>query len=310
LPTIRMLGLVLLAGGVVILLLVAALGVFQRRLIYMPMGRPGTPGAAGLPSAREVSYTTEDGEPLAGWFLPADGPRPAPAVLFLPGNAGNRSYRAPLAAALADAGLAVLLVDYRGYAGNPGAPSEQGLAADARAALSYLQALPEVDPDGIVVFGESLGTGVAVTLAAERPAAALILRSPFSSLTSVARLHYPLLPVQAMLWDRFDSMDRIARVSCPVLVLAGERDRIIPVEESRRLFEAAAEPKRFVLIPDAGHNDMVLLAGPKVLDAIRRFLEEAGVLPAPEAARSSFRRPPLMGSFDQRQTSSGSLWVW
>ncbi len=279
--TIRMLGLVLLAGGVAFLLLVAALGLFQRRLIYLPVGQPGTPGAAGLPSAREVSYTTEDGERLAGWFLPTDGPRPAPAVLFLPGNAGNRSYRAPLAAALADAGLAVLLVDYRGYAGNPGRPSEQGLAADARAALSYLLALPEVDPARIVVFGESLGTGVAVTLAAERPAAALILRSPFSSLTAVARIHYPFLPVGSLLQDRFESIDRIASVGCPVLVLAGERDRLIPVEESRRLFEAAVEPKHLALIPGARHNDLALLAGPQALDEIRRFLEEAGVLPAP-----------------------------
>ena len=276
-----MLGLVLLAGGVAFLLLVAALGVFQRRLIYLPVGQPGTPGAAGLPSAREVSYTTEDGERLAGWFLPTDGPRPAPAVLFLPGNAGNRSYRAPLAAALADAGLAVLLVDYRGYAGNPGRPSEQGLAADARAALSYLLALPEVDPARIVVFGESLGTGVAVTLAAERPATALILRSPFSSLTAVARIHYPFLPVRWLLQDRFESIDRIASVGCPVLVLAGERDRLIPVEESRRLFEAAVEPKHLALIPGARHNDLALLAGPQALDEIRRFLEEAGVLPAP-----------------------------
>ncbi|MCZ6600239.1 MAG: alpha/beta hydrolase [Acidobacteria bacterium] len=273
-----MLGLVLLAGGVAFLLLVAALGLFQRRLIYLPVGQPGTPGAAGLPSAREVSYTTEDGERLAGWFLPTDGPRPAPAVLFLPGNAGNRSYRAPLAAALADAGLAVLLVDYRGYAGNPGQPSEQGLAADARAALSYLLALPEVDPARIVVFGESLGTGVAVTLAAERPAAALILRSPFSSLTAVARIHYPFLPVRWLLQDRFESIDRIASVGCPVLVLAGERDRLIPVEESRRLFEAAVEPKHLALIPGARHNDLALLAGPQALDEIRRFLEEAGVL--------------------------------
>lgn len=273
-----MLGLVLLACGVGFLLLVAALGLFQRRLIYLPMGQPGTPGAAGLPSAREVSYTTEDGERLAGWFLPTGGSPPAPAVLFLPGNAGNRSYRAPLAAALADAGLGVLLVDYRGYAGNPGRPSEQGVAADARAALSYLLTLPEVDPARIVIFGESLGTGVAVTLAAEQPMAALILRSPFSSLTAVARLHYPFLPVRSLLQDRFESIDRIASVGCPVLVLAGERDRLIPLAESRRLFEAAVEPKHLAIIPGARHNDLALLAGPQVLAEVRRFLEEAGVL--------------------------------
>jgi fermentation-respiration switch protein FrsA (DUF1100 family) len=174
-------------------------------------------------------------------------------------------------------GLMTLLVDYRGYGGNPGSPSEAGLAADARAAFAFLSRQPGVDAGRIVIFGESLGTGVAVALAAEINPAALILRSPFPSLTAVARLHYPFLPVSTLLRDRFESKRRIAEVCCPVLVLAGDADTIIPPGQSRRLFDRALEPKRFVVIPGAGHNDPALLDGPQVLSAIWDFLEESGV---------------------------------
>lgn len=269
----------LLLAALAFLSLVVLVFVFQRRLIYMPMGHPGSPAAAGLANGQEIFLETEDGLTLGAWFIPSATGEPGPAVLFLPGNAGNRSLRAPLAQALAQAGLAVLLVDYRGYAGNPGSPSEAGLAADARAALQRLRQLPQVDPERILYFGESLGTGAAVTLAAEFPPAALILRSPFASLTSVARLHYPFLPVQWILRDRFDSVHRIGDISAPVLILAGENDRIVPASESRRLFDAAREPKRFVLFPDAGHNDLALLAGPQLIQQVQRFLEDMELVP-------------------------------
>jgi len=281
---------VLLMAALVFVLLVVLVFVFQRRLIYIPMGQPGSPAAAGLGSGREVSLETEDGLTLAAWFIPSATTGPGPAVLFLPGNAGNRSYRAPLAAALSQAGLSVLLVDYRGYAGNPGNPSEAGLAADARAALRRLQELPEVDPERILYFGESLGTGAAVSLAAESPPAALILRSPYSSLASVASLHYPFLPVSWLLRDRFDSIRRIGSISTPVLILAGESDRIVPAAESRRLFDAANEPKRYVLFPDARHNDAALLAGPQLIHEVGRFLEDMELIPTPPPRRLSQRR--------------------
>jgi fermentation-respiration switch protein FrsA (DUF1100 family) len=273
----RMTGILLLVvlGAAMIVVLA---GLFQRRLIYIPMGRPGAPADAGLPTGREVSFGTGDGLTLGAWFLPARKPGRRPAVLFLPGNAGNRSFRAPLAAALAGSGVSVLLVDYRGYAGNPGSPSEEGLASDARAALGYLRGLPEVDPERIIYFGESLGAGPAVTLAVEHPPAALILRSPFSSLTSVARRHYWFLPVNWLLKDRFDNLSRIGDITCPLLVLAGDRDHIVPLDESRRLFEAASEPKHLAIISGAGHNSMALLAGPQLLSETLSFLQEAGLL--------------------------------
>src|SRR5262249_9324788 len=154
----------------------------------------------------------------------------------------------------------------------PGTPSETGLLEDARAARTYVTSRPDVRSDHLVYFGESLGAAVAVSLALDHPPAALILRSPFTSLEDMARLHYPLLPSGPLLRDRFDSIGRIPRVRCPVLVLAGERDSIVPPEQSRRLYESVSGDKRLVLIAGADHNDFDLLAGRRMMDEIARFL--------------------------------------
>jgi uncharacterized protein len=275
----------LLAAAVVLLAVVGLVWSQQRRLIYLPAPRAVPPAAAVLPAAEEVSFPTADGLRLAGWFLPAARPpgggrTRSAAVLVCNGNGGNRSLRAPLAAALARAGLAVLLFDYRGYAANPGHPTEAGLADDARAALAYLAARPEVDPARLVYFGESLGAAVALRLAVERPPAALVLRSPFTSLAEVGRLHYPWLPVSLLLADRYDSLGRVGGLAAPLLVVAGEHDRIVPASHSRRLFDAAPQPKRLVLLPGADHNDLDLLAGPGLLAEVLAFLGQVPALAA------------------------------
>jgi fermentation-respiration switch protein FrsA (DUF1100 family) len=198
-------------------------------------------------------------------------------VLVCNGNGGNRSLRAPLAAALARLGLHVLLFDYRGYGANPGAPSEAGLAADARAAAAYLASRPEVDPARLVYFGESLGAAVALRLAVERPPAALVLRSPFASLAEVGRHHYPVLPVSLLLRDRYQAAELAGRLTAPLLVVAGGRDRIVPAAHSRRLFAAAPEPKRLVVLHGVDHNDHELNAGPRLLAEVRAFLATAGL---------------------------------
>jgi uncharacterized protein len=277
----------LLVAAAALLAVVGLLWSQQRRLIYYPAPRAVPPAAAVLPAAEEVAFTTADGLRLQGWFVPAASPPGrgsrqgrSPAVLVCNGNAGNRSLRAPLAAALARAGLAVLLFDYRGFAANPGRPTEEGLAADARAALAYLAARPEVDPARLVYFGESIGAAVALRLATERPPAALVLRSPFASLAEVGRRYYPWLPVSLLLADRYDSLGQVGRLAAPLLVVAGERDRIVPAAHSRRLFDAAPEPKRFVLLPGADHNDLELLAGPRLLEELLAFLRDAGALGA------------------------------
>ena len=230
-----------------------------------------------LPGGRDVVLDTEDGIRLGAWYLPAAGGQKGPAVLVVNGNAGDRSLRAQLAAGLSRLGMSALLFDYRGYGGNPGRPSEDGLAADARAALAWLAAQPEVDPDRIVYFGESLGAAVAVGLAVERPPAALVLRSPFTSLADVGRVHYPWLPVGRVLIDRYPSIDRIGSLSAPLLVIAGDRDDIVPESLSKRLYEAAPDPKRYLLVPGAGHNDPELIDGRRMLDEVGRFLSEVGV---------------------------------
>ena len=262
---------VLVVVAAVVAATVGLLWVFQRRLIYLPSGSV-PPAASVLPAAEDVTFETADGLRLGGWFVP--GRERGPAVLVCNGNGGNRAMRAALAAALARMGLAVLLFDYRGYGRNPGSPTEEGLAADARAAVGYLAARAEVDPARLVYFGESLGAAVALRLATERPPAALVLRSPFASLAEVGRVHYPVLPVSWLLRDRFDSEALAGRLDAPLLVVAGGRDGIVPVGHSRRLFAAAPQPKRLVVLDGADHNDPELLAGPRLLEELRAFLAE------------------------------------
>ncbi len=255
-------------------LLVVLAWASQRWMIYYPTGDV-PPVAAVLPGAEEVVFDTDDGLRLSGWFVPARGPARA-AVLVLNGNGGNRVLRAPLARGLAERGFDVLLLDYRGFGGNPGTPSEAGLIRDVRAARRYLATRPAPAPGRVVLFGESLGAAVAVASAVEDPPSALILRSPFTSLVAVGRRHYPFLPVGLLLRDRYPSLERVASVRCPLLVVAGDRDRIVPASDSRALYDAAPSPrKRWLLVPGAGHNDPALLDGPEFLDAVAGFLDEA-----------------------------------
>ena len=255
--------------------LIAVGGLFwtaQRRLIYFPTQRVDAATVISA-DAQEVVFTTEDGLALSAWWVPAaDSPNGSTIVVFH-GNGGNRSDRAPLARELADQGYNVLLTDYRGYGGNPGSPSEAGLILDAKAAIAYAESHPDVDPDRLVYFGESLGAGVAVAVAPDRPPSALILRSPFTSLPDVARAHYPYLPTGLLLRDRFPSIDTIRTLDVPVLVVAGSHDTIVPIAQSRELYEASLGPKDFVTVEGADHNDAVLSHGPILIDAISTFLE-------------------------------------
>jgi fermentation-respiration switch protein FrsA (DUF1100 family) len=262
-----------LVAGLLALILVLFWSL-QRRLIYLPASYVPRPAEVGLANAAEVTFPTEDGLTLEGWFVPAQPPATADTVIVFNGNAGNRAYRADIALALARAGIAVLLFDYRGYGGNPGSPSEQGLAMDARAALRHLLSRPGIDPTRVAYFGESLGSGVAVKLAREQRPRALVLRSPFTSLVDTGRHHYPLLPVRWLLADRFASIDAIAAIDAPLLVIAAAHDSIVPSEQSRRLFDAAREPKRLLILQGTDHNDLELAAGPQTIDAISLLLRE------------------------------------
>jgi fermentation-respiration switch protein FrsA (DUF1100 family) len=189
-------------------------------------------------------------------------------VLVADGNGGHRGLRAPLAAALARRGLAVLLFDYRGYGGNPGSPSEEGLARDVRAARASLLEEAGVPPDRLLYLGESLGAAVVTELATEHPPAALVLRSPFVDLAAVGAEHYPFLPVRALLRDRYPVAERVATIRVPTTVVLGDADSIVPPAQSRAVAAAAAGLHRLVEVPGADHNDRVLLDGDALVDAV------------------------------------------
>lgn len=251
----------------------ALLWLGQRRLIYIPYVGVPTPASQGLSRAEEVSFTTDDGVTLHGWFVPGDSTPARFTMIMFNGNAGHRGMRAPVAAEFSRHGIATLLFDYRGYGDNAGRPTETGLTQDARAALLYLKTRTDVDTSRIVYFGESLGAAVALRLATETSAPfALVLRSPFTSLTDIGRHHYPYLPVRWMLREKYPSLERARSVSSPTLVIVGEQDRIIPAEHSRRLYAAIASEKRLVEIAGADHNDEALFVGSELMQAVLDFV--------------------------------------
>jgi uncharacterized protein len=259
-------------GRVVVGVLVAYVAVailaavFQRQLIHLPdRGDPPVPVDVEV-----VRFATADDLELTAWFLPTDDP--VSTVLVAPGNAGNRALRLPLARGLVARGHAVLLLEHRGYGGNPGSPSEAGLAADAAAARDHLDQRGDVDPDRIVHLGESLGSAVAAGLSVDRPPAALVLRSPFPSLVEVASRQLPFLPVGLLLRDRHPTGEHLTAVEAPVLVVAGERDRTVPYELSTEVADAAGAE---LVTIDADHNDRALLDGDTYLDAVDRFVRDA-----------------------------------
>lgn len=265
-------GVVVLVGVVVVVL--GLLWALQRSLIYLPQGAPDGTAAEAVVGARDVTITTADGLDLAAWHVPAQQDRPT--VLVANGNAGHRGLRAPLATALAQHGLGVLLFDYRGYAGNPGGPSEDGLAEDARAARAFLIDDANVPPDALIYYGESLGAGVVVGLAEEHPPASLVLRSPFTSLADVGQVHYPFLPVRALLRDRYPVLEAVSRIDVPTVVVLGTADSIVPPKQSRAVAEAAPGLRRIVEVAGADHNDLALLNGRQLIEAVVQLANEAG----------------------------------
>lgn len=256
---------------VAVLLMFGLLWLVQRQLIYLPTREVPAPPQG----VEEVTFRTDDGLTLAAWFVPSRTDSERGTVLVFNGNAGNRAHRVPLGIALADEGFSVLLTDYRGYGGNPGSPTEEGLAIDARAALDYLVSVRGLAPDRLVYFGESLGAGVAIGLAEETPPAALVLRSPFASLAAIASVHYRWVPASLLLRDRFANEERVEALDVPVMVIAGSEDRIVPIDQSQTVFEAATEPKRMLIIEGARHNDLELLSGAEMVAEISDFLDEA-----------------------------------
>lgn len=224
---------------------------FQRHLIYSPLNEPPNRAAWHASDMQEISLQTADNLILHSWYKPAVNPQPT--VLFFHGNARHIGYRMPLIREFLQKGFGVLLLEYRGYGGNPGKPTEEGLYKDAQAALDFLQT-QNIGLDRTIIYGESLGTGVATYLAADNAVSCLILQSPYTSMVNLARRHYPwiLLPP----WDKFDSLSRIDKNHAPLLVLHGKKDELVPFSEGQRLFEKANQPKTFLEFDDKAHNNL------------------------------------------------------
>jgi hypothetical protein len=252
----------------VVAVLLTALWLMQRRLIYLADSTRVPPVAEVLPGALDVDLETSDGLSLGAWLVPPRAGGRDLTVLVAPGNAGNRSLRAPLALALADAGFTVLLFDYRGYGGNPGSPTETGLARDVRAAQRYLVEVAGLRGDHIIYFGESLGAAVVTELATEVPPVGLVLRSPFTDLAAVGAAHFPFLPVRAMLWDRYRLSERITHLSVPTAVVYGDADSVVPPGQSRQVADLAANLVQVNVVAGADHNDPALISGPEVVAAV------------------------------------------
>jgi len=241
----------LLAAAVAYAGFVALLYVSQRKLMYLPDTTRWQPASVGFPEAAEVVLDTADREKVIVWHVP---PRHGkPVVLYFQGNGGGLNLRARRFRQLIATGAGLIALGYRGYGGSSGHPSEAGLLHDAAAAYGFAVRL--YPAERIALWGESLGTGVAVALAAERPVGRVVLESPFTSAVDIAAAAYPFVPVRWLMKDQFRSDQRIANVTAPVLVLHGTRDTIVPLAYGERLYGLIRAPKRFVRIADAHHND-------------------------------------------------------
>jgi uncharacterized protein len=224
----------------------------QRSLMYFPERVRTAPAAAGLPQAEELVLDTADGEKVIAWHVPPRGDKPV--VLYFHGNGGALAHRVDRFRRIAADGTGLLALSYRGYGGSSGHPTETGLINDAQAVYAFAAARYPVER--IVLWGESLGTGVAIALAAEKPISRLILDAPFTSAVDVAAAAYPFLPVRLLMKDQFRSDQRIARVKVPVLILHGEADGIIPIRYGERLLAMIPGEKRLVRFPDGDHVDL------------------------------------------------------
>lgn len=265
----------LFAAVVVYLGVLVGLFVFQRRIVFRPETATPDIASLGVPGFEAIHIPAADHLALLAWYRPAAPGQPT--LLYFHGNGGSLTDRIPRIRRYAQTGWGLMFVEYRGYGGQPGYPSEAGFAADALSAAEILAARG-VTPDRLVLYGESLGTGVATRLATERPVAALILESPYSSIRAIAEASYPWLPVRWLVRDPFELLARIREVHAPLLVLQGGQDDIVPHSMGLAVFAAANEPKQLWSIPNAGHaNLMEFGAGQVVLDFVRTHVAVAAI---------------------------------
>jgi uncharacterized protein len=235
--------------------------VMQRKLLYHPAETYHSP--SGLPKMQEVTLHTTDGFTLRSWYQPAK--KHHPTVLFLHGNTGGLTERIAYYRTIIEHGYGVFALDYRGYSGNGGTPTEAGLYTDARTAMAYLLT-HDTPPSTIIAMGHSLGTGVAVQIATEYPLHSLVLLAPFTSMVDVASERYPYIPVSLLLRDRYDSLSKASNVQEPVWIFHGTADEVIPSVHSKQLYDAMISDKHLTYMKDVDHNGIEMK---KVMEVLK-----------------------------------------
>lgn len=261
--------LIKLFGGLLLFAVVVFVGarVIERLLMYAPTTERVPPASVGLGDVEEMEIPTADGNRVIAWHGRARSGQPT--LLYFHGNGGSLANRSERIRKYMDLGRGVFMMTYRGYGGSTGWPSEAANVADAKRAYDTLVAR-DVAPEDIILYGESIGTGVAVQVAAEKPVAGIVLDAPYTSVLDVAVMFYPYLPVRTFLRDRYETIKHLDKLRAPLLIVHGEADRVIPVEMGRAVYRAAREPKELVTIPRAGHSDHGLFGS---FDAIQAWIE-------------------------------------
>jgi uncharacterized protein len=244
----------------------------QRKLMYFPDRERVEPATLGLAGVEERVIQTPDGARLIAWYGKAQPGRPT--LLYFHGNGGSLAIRASRIARYMEEGWGVYMMTYRGYGGSSGSPTEAANVADARLAHAAL-VREGVPPASIIAYGESLGSGIAVQLAAELPVAGVILDAPYTSIVDVAARAYPFLPVRLLLIDRYETTRYIGRVKAPLLILHGQQDGVVPVAMGRELARLAHEPKQLVIFPNGSHSDLYI-NGNNAIDVVRDWINRLG----------------------------------
>jgi uncharacterized protein len=255
----------------------AVLYVAQRSMMYFPETIHTTPAQAGLPEAEEITLKATDGVSLVGWHVAPRGDKPV--IVYFHGNGGALRYRVGRFRKLISDGIGIVAIEYRGYGGSGGSPTERGLIADGEAAYAF--AAGRYNTQRLVLWGESLGAAIAVRLAAEKPVARVILEAPFTSAAAVAGLRYWYLPMRLLIKDQYRSDEFIGRVTAPVLILHGVHDHVVPFAMGMRMFELTKAPRHIVRFLDGDHEN---LDANGALRAVGEFLGgDLDTPPAPPA---------------------------
>ncbi|MDP3372196.1 MAG: alpha/beta hydrolase [Candidatus Paracaedibacteraceae bacterium] len=247
---------------------------FQRHLIYAPSTNIQSPKTYGLQNFEDLRLKTPDGTIVQAWHRPAQSG--FPTVIYFHGKTGHLGDYALFLKSLTHTGFGVLALSYRGYGSSQGTPSEAGIYQDARTIIKYAVQNLKLSKKKIIFYGRSLGTGVAIQMATEFSMAALILESPYTSIAERGQDLYPWLPVKFFIADRFDSLSKIKHIHSPMLIMHGEQDKIVPIEDGKILFKAAHDPKTNVYFPLKGHNNLNAV---DLINALVNFTKKLKLIP-------------------------------